>query len=260
MNEALLAGVIGLAAGSTLVVGALSAWLFRIPDAVVAGVMAFGAGVLISALAYELVAEANRTGGLGATVGGFLLGALLYVAANALLDRYGADHRRRRVAMSTESAAAAKGKPTSTQAAGAGTAIAVGALLDGIPESLVLGLSVAAGDGFSVPILVAIAISNLPEGLSSSAGMKAAGRTAGYVFGVWGTIAVASGIAAMLGYLFLAAAPAEVIAFVTTIAAGGILAMVCNTMIPEAFEKDRALTGLLVTAGFLAAFVLHELG
>ena len=118
----------------------------------------------------------------------------------------------------------------------------------------------AVGGTFSLPILAAIAISNIPEGLSSSAGMKASKRSARYVFGVWGFITVASGAAALLGYVFLAGGDQRTIAFVTTIAAGGILAMLSNTMIPEAFEEDHALTGLLATLGFLAAFVLHELG
>ena len=250
MGDILLAGGVGLAAGSMLVLGAAIAWVVRVPRAVVAGVMAFGAGVLISALAYELVQEANAVGGLLPTVSGFLTGAIIYVTIDAGLARFGARHRKR----SDDRQAAEKDQ------SGSGLAIAVGALLDGIPESLVLGLSVAGGGKVSVPILAAIAISNLPEGLSSSAGMKASGRSARYVFGVWGTIAAASGVAALAGFVLLAAAPAATIAFVTTIAAGAILAMVANTMIPEAFARDHALTGLFATFGFLTAFVLHQLG
>lgn len=250
MVDALQAGGYGLAAGSMLVVGAFIAWFARVPASVTAGVMAFGAGVLISALAYELVEEANRDGGLFATVAGFFVGALIYVAADALLARYGARHRKRSSDL----------QASEEEQSGSGLAIAVGALLDGIPESIVLGLSVAGGASLSLPIFVAIAISNVPEGLSSGAGMKASGRGARYVFGVWGGIAVASGLAAFIGSLALADASSATIAFVTTIAAGGILAMLANTMIPEAFSRDRSLTGLLTTIGFLTAFVLHELG
>lgn len=250
MGEALLAGGVGLAAGGMLVVGALIAWFVRVPPSVTAGIMAFGAGVLISALAYELVLEASENGGLLATVGGFLVGAVIYVCADMLLARYGAKHRKRSSALQS----------SEDEKAGSGAAIAIGALLDGIPESIVLGLSVAGGGVVSVPILAAVAISNIPEGLSSSAGMKASGRGARYVFGVWVGIAIASGLAALLGTVLLAGASAATIAFVTTIAAGGILAMLSNTMIPEAFDQDHALTGLFATVGFLAAFVLHELG
>jgi ZIP family zinc transporter len=229
----------GALAGSLLLAGAAIAWLVRVPAAVVAGVMAFGAGVLISALAYELVAEAHEDGGLWPTVVGFAVGALVYVGADALVDRRG---RRRE-----------------SEAEPSGSALLIGALVDGIPESVVLGTSVAATGGLSLPIVLAIAISNLPEGLSSSAAMKSAGRGARYVFGVWVAVVAVSTVAALLGYLLLRDAPGELIAVITTIAAGGILAMVCNTMIPAAFSRDRALTGLLATLGFLAAFVLSHL-
>lgn len=237
---ALIAAGSGLVAGSMLLLGAAIAWLVRVPQGVVAGITAFGAGVLISALAYELVAEAHHDGGLAPTVIGFALGALVYVGADALVRARG---RRRRT----------------TERPG-GTALLIGALVDGIPESIVLGTSVAATGGLSLPIVAAIAISNLPEGLASAAGMKEAGRPARYVFGVWGCVVAVSGIAALLGYLLLRDASAQVNAVITTVAAGGMLAMVCNTMIPTAFARDRALTGLLATLGFLVAFTLSQIG
>lgn len=241
--EALLAGGGGLVAGSMLLIGAVLAWLIRVPPAVVAAVTAFGAGVLISALAYELVAEAHADGGLVPTVLGFALGALIYVGAAALVDARGRRQRR----------------TSGADAPPSGTALLIGALVDGIPESIVLGTTVAATGGLSLPIVLAIAISNLPEGLSSAAGMKAAGHTARYVFGVWGAVAMVSGLAALLGFLLLQGAAPELIAFITTIAAGGLLAMVCNTMIPDAFARDHALTGLFATLGFLSAFTISHL-
>ena len=143
--------------------------------------MAFGAGVLISALAFDLVDEAETTGGLTATVLGFLVGAVAYVLANVALAKRGAQHRKR----------SGDQQPSEEEQAGSGSAIAIGALLDGIPESVVLGLSLLGGNGVGVPVLAAIFISNLPEGLSSAAGMKRGGRSARYVFGVW--IGVARG-------------------------------------------------------------------
>ena len=141
---------------------------------------------------------------------------------------------------------------------GSGTAIAVGALLDGVPESVVLGMTLLGGGGVGVPVLAAIFISNLPEGLSSAAGMKANGRSARYVFGVWGGIAVASGLAGMCGALFLEGAAPETVAVITAIAAGAILAMVADTMIPEAFEKAHLYTGLITTLGFISAFAISR--
>lgn len=212
--------------------------------------MAFGAGVLISALAFELVDEAERTGGLGPTAAGFLAGALLYVGANALLARRGARNRKRSGGQ----------QPSEQEDAGSGAAIAIGALLDGVPESVVLGVSLLSGEGVGVAVLAAIVISNVPEGLSSAAGMKNAGRGAGYVFGVWGGIAAVSGVAALAGYLLLRDASPAAIAVITAVAAGAILAMVADTMIPEAFERTHVLTGLITTLGFLTAFVIQRAG
>ncbi|KUH88168.1 MULTISPECIES: ZIP family zinc transporter [unclassified Mycobacterium] len=242
------AGGWGLVAGAALVLGALIGWAVRVPVRVVAGVMAFGAGVLISALAFDLMDEAERTGGLLATALGFLGGAVAYVAANAALARRGARHRKR----------SRDRQPTEEQASGSGAAIAIGALLDGVPESAVLGISVLGGQGVGLTVLAAVFISNLPEGLSSAAGMKQADRSARYVFGVWGAIAVISGISAMLGYVLLANASPALVAVITAVAAGAILAMIADTMVPEAFEEAHILTGVITAVGFLTAFAIER--
>jgi ZIP family zinc transporter len=255
--DALIAAGSGVVAGSMLLVGAVIAWFFKVPPGVIASVTAFGAGVLISALAYELVAEAHADGGLVPTVLGFALGAVIYVGAAALVDKRGGRLRFRPETQATEKGTGQVSPASGTPASG--TALLVGALVDGIPESIVLGTTVAATGGLSLPIVLAIAISNLPEGLSSTAGMKAVGRSSGYIFGVWGSVVAVSGVAALLGFVLLQDAPPELIAFITTIAAGGILAMVCNTMIPTAFARDQAFTGLFATLGFLAAFTISHL-
>ncbi|MBM6398805.1 ZIP family metal transporter [Phycicoccus sonneratiae] len=242
------AGLYGLLAGGTLVVGALLAWFVRVPQPVVAGIMAFGAGVLISALAFDLVDEAERTGGLVPTVAGFVGGAVAYFLANLALARRGARHRKR----------SGDQQPREDEQGGSGAAIAVGALLDGVPESVVLGLTLLGGGGVGVPVLAAIAVSNLPEGLSSAAGMKAAGRSARYVFGVWTAIAVASGLAGLLGCLLLQGASDGTVAAITAVAAGAILAMVADTMIPEAFERTHLWAGLIATLGFVVAFTIDR--
>ncbi|MFG1751156.1 ZIP family metal transporter [Streptosporangium sandarakinum] len=243
------AGLWGLVAGGALVIGAAVAWTVRVPPQVIASIMAFGAGVLISALAFDLVDEAERSGGLVPAMTGFLAGAVAYVAANALLSRHGARHRKR----SGDQQAGESESP------GSGAAIAVGALLDGVPESVVLGLSLLHGGEVGVAVLAAIFISNVPEGLSSAAGMKRAGRGARYVFGVWGGIALASAAAACVGYLTLQNASPALVALITAVAAGAILAMIADTMIPEAFERTHVLTGLITTVGFLTAFVIERL-
>lgn len=252
MNNALLAGFWGMVGGSALLVGAAIGYWARLPQRLIAGVMAIGAGVLISAVAFDLMDEAYARGGFVSTAAGFVGGAAIYTAANIYISRRGAKHRKR------SGAKPSKRQPPASS--GAGLAIAVGALLDGIPESVVIGLSLLDGGVVSSVTVAAVFLSNVPEGLSSAAGMKQAGHGPAYVFGVWGGIAFASGLAAMLGNLALADAPPAVVAGTTAIAAGAILAMLVDTMIPEATEEAHEYSGLITVAGFLIAFILSKLG
>jgi len=250
------AGLWGLLGGSALVLGALVAWFLPLPQRLVAVVMAIGAGVLISAVAFELMDEAYRQGGFAATAGGFVAGGAIYTLANILISRRGARHRKR----SGHEPGASQPQAGNEASGGSGLAIAVGALLDGIPESVVIGVSLVGGGGVSVATVAAVFLSNVPEGLSSAAGMRRAGRSAAYVFGIWIAIALLSGLAALLGNAALADADPAVIAAVTALAAGAILAMIVDTMIPEAFSETHDYAGLITVAGFLAAFVLSKLG
>jgi ZIP family zinc transporter len=131
-------------------------------------------------------------------------------------------------------------------------------LLDGIPESIVIGLSMLQGATVSFVAVIAIFLSNVPEGLSSAAGMKNAQRSALYVFSVWFAIALISGVASVLGYAVFQHFSADIVAATTAIAAGAILAMLADTMIPEAFEVAHDLAGLITVAGFLSAFMLSK--
>jgi ZIP family zinc transporter len=246
----MLAGFWGFVAGAALLIGAGVAWFVRVPPRLIAGIMAFGSGVLISALSFELMDEAFRKGGFAATAVGFLGGAAAYTVANLALARFGARHRKRSGGQ----------QASEQQQSGSGLAIAVGALLDGIPESIVIGLSMLEGGAVSTVAVVAIFLSNIPEGLSSAAGMKKAGRSAAYIFGVWGAIAAASGLAALAGYTVFDGFSPAVIAATTAVAAGAILAMLADTMIPEAFDTAHDFAGLITVAGFLAAFALSKLG
>ncbi|MBB3222125.1 ZIP family metal transporter [Pseudoduganella umbonata] len=240
------AGFWGLVAGSALLLGAAAGYWIRVPQRLIAAIMAFGSGVLISALSFDLMEEAFRQGGFNATAVGFLGGAIVFTVANRVLSSFGAKHRKRSSGRQADE--------------GNGLALAVGALMDGIPESIVIGLSLLKGGAVSTVTVAAIFLSNIPEGLSSAAGMKRAGRSMHYIFGIWGGIALASGAAALLGYTVFQRFPPEVVAATTAVAAGAILAMLVDTMIPEAFEEAHDYAGLITVTGFLAAFALSKLG
>ncbi|KAB1108519.1 ZIP family metal transporter [Micromonospora aurantiaca] len=248
MPEWLEAGFWGLLAGSALLIGAAVGFFASVPRRVTASVMAFGAGVLLSAVSFELIDEAHEQGGLLPVAIGAAAGALLYTAANVLLARHGARHRKR----------SGDEQPSEREKPGSGTAIAVGALLDGVPESVVIGASLLAGGPVSLVTVIAVFLSNVPEGLSSAAGMRQAGRTRRYVFGLWAAIALLSGAASLAGYTLLGGAPPEVLATITALAAGAILAMITDTMVPEAFADAHLLVGLITVLGFLVAFALSH--
>ncbi|MFI6808061.1 ZIP family metal transporter [Streptomyces luteogriseus] len=252
MAEVAQAGLWGLVAGSALLLGAALGYGLRVPQMVIATVMAFGAGVLISAVSFELVGEAYEQAGLAPAAVGTLVGALAYTGGNVWLARRGARHRKR------SGHGRAEGQPSEAEQGGSGMALALGALLDGVPESAVIGVSLLDGGAVSLVTVAAVFISNVPEGLSSSAGMKKAGRGRGYVFGVWGTIAAASTVSAVLGYTVVGSFSPAVIAAVTAVAAGAILAMIADTMIPEAFEDAHLAMGLITVSGFLVSFALSH--
>jgi ZIP family zinc transporter len=249
MPIALQAGLWGLLSGSALLIGALVGWFLPMRRRLVAAIMAFGAGVLISALSFDLMDEAWSLGGLWPVATGFFGGAAFFTLCNQRLAAWGARHRKR-----------SDPELRKTHGRDNGAALALGALIDGIPESIVIGISLLEGGAIGMVAVIAIFLSNLPEGLASAAGMKAEGKSAAFVFLLWGAIALAAGLAALGGYLaFEGVAPAAVAA-VQAIAAGAILAMIVDTMVPEAFEGTQDYAGLIAVSGFLAAFLLSKLG
>jgi len=226
------AGAWGLFAASSLVLGAILSFTGWIHDRPLCLVTAFGSGVLISAVAYDLVEEAVLESATGLSVAaGFVVGALIFYGISSLVERW-------------------------TRGSTEGTGILIGAALDGIPESVVLGASLLAGGGVSVAVLAAIFISNLPEGLSSSTGLTAAGHGRGRIIGAWLVIAAVSSLVAAISYGALGGASGDVIAFMEAFAAGAILTMLADDMIPSAYVTGDKLPGLATAAGFAVAALL----
>ncbi len=245
----LQAGFWGFIAGAALLIGAAIGYFIKVPMRLIAGVMAFGSGILISALSFDLMDEAYRSGGLDAAAIGFVSGAVLFTGVNYLLSLKGAKHRKR----------SGEQQPKESESGGSGLSMAVGALIDGIPESIVIGLSMLKGGNVSMVAVIAIFLSNLPEGLSSAAGMKKAGRSKAYVFGVWGSIAIISGLSSLAGFTLFENLSPNIVAASMALAAGAILAMIVDTMIPEAFENTHNFAGLITVFGFIVAFFLTKL-
>jgi zinc transporter, ZIP family len=237
----------GALAGSSLVIGSIIALLFRIPLRVIGLIIGFGAGVLISAVAFDLVDEAaEKSIGQGWTAAGLFAGCLVFFIGDRLIDRLGGGDRKDATGVGDEGG----GNPLS---------IVLGTVLDGIPESMVIGLAIYEGGAVGAAYLAAVFISNLPESISSTSGLLSSGWKKSRILWMWITIALVSGLASLAGYgLFQDSSP-EVVAFVLTFAAGAILTMLANTMMPEAFEHGGKLVGIMVTLGFAVAFTIHLL-
>ena len=259
----LTAALYGLLASSGFLVGMAVGLLLAPPRRVVAAGIAFGSGILVSALTFELMAEAFERGSAPFALGGFLLGALIYVALDVALERLAARSPKREGRDPQDVVPGARAIPeTREQAAVSGTALLVGTVLDGIPENAAIGISlVAEGRGLGLVLLGAVFLSNLPSSISSAVGMRQEGRSRGYIAAVWGAVAVACTLATVAGYALLGGLSPNLIGAMLALAAGGILAMLADTMMPEAFENGGPFVALATAVGFACAFVLsHVVG
>jgi ZIP family zinc transporter len=240
---AVLALTWGLIAASAVFIGAALGWLTRPSARVLAGLMAFGSGVLLSVVAYEIVNDAYEDGGLGATMAGYVIGAVLFTAGLFWLDRAGARHRKR------SNMAVGAGRQ-------AGGVVALATMLDALPESLIIGVNFYNGEMVALATVAAVFLSNIPESLSATTRMRLAGHGAGYVVGVWVGVAIVGALATFGGFLLLRDLSAGEVAFVQAIGGGALLVFVVDTMIPEAFAETHELAGLIAALGFLAGFAL----
>ena len=241
MLEAAFWGFVG---GFALLVGAGIGVALPVPQRVLGAVMAFGAGVLISAVAFDLVEEGFQAAGWWPVTFGLAAGALVFHVGDMIVNRFGGHDRKR---------------STGSQAGGAATAIVLGAVLDGIPESAAVGVTLLGGGGVGIAVVVAVFLSNVPESLSASVGLLRAGHSRRWILGLWLGVALVSAAAAAAGYGLLGGAPPATVAIVKAFAAGAILTMLADTMMPEAFDDAGRFVGLLTSAGFGAAFLLSHL-
>jgi zinc transporter, ZIP family len=237
MGEAFTWGAIG---ASALLIGSLVSYTFEPSQRVIAVVMALGTGVLIGSVAFELIDDALETQTVGWVSLLTLVGAGVFAVGNWVIDRRGGSERK---------------DPTGKQSDGAPLAIVLGSVLDGIPESFVLGLTVIQG-AVSISLLAGILLSNFPEGMASSSGLRAAGWPRKKVVVMWLLVMLVSALSAAAGFVLLDPRSGRTGALVQSFAAGALLAMLADTLLPEAYEVEGVLTGPLVAAGFAISLAL----
>jgi ZIP family zinc transporter len=227
------------------VLGAAAALSFRIGLRAIGLIMGFGAGVLISAVAFDLVEEAiGKASGHGAVLVGIFAGCGVFFGGDWLIDRLGGARRKSAVG---------------GQESDSALAIVLGTVLDGIPESIVIGLTIFQSGAVGAAYLAAVFISNVPEALSSTVGLKASGWRSKRILFMWTVIALVSGIASLVGYSAFRHSSPDTIAFIDAFAAGAILTMLADTMMPEAYEHGGKLVGVVTTLGFAVALVIDQL-
>ena len=227
----------GAIAASSLILGALLALARTWRTGLIGFVLAFGAGALISSVAFELAEEGLRIGSPMSVAIGIAVGAMAFFVADRAVDKLGG-----------RGGGASSGLP-----------LAVGALLDGIPEQAVLGIGLAGGKGVSIALLIAIFVSNLPESVGSASDMRSSGKSKQIVIGMWTAVSVVCALSTLGGYAIADVASGELKAGIDAFAAGALLVMLVDSMIPEAKDKAGNTAGLATVLGFAVAAALSNL-
>jgi ZIP family zinc transporter len=245
----------GFVASIPLIIGSVVALFVSLPKSIIAAIMAFGSGVLVAALSFSLMEEAfNLSQSIPSVAIGFILGGISYSAANRILDKKSKDDSSVRDRKRSHGENSGGGKSTS------GLSLLVGSIMDNIPENMALGISLVTGGAVNVVLIAAIFISNFPEGLASTHGMKANGRSKKYILFLWSIAVVIGTISTAIGFAVLSKTSPAIISVAISFAAGAILVMLAESMIPEAFEEGGSKIGLAAMAGFVIAFILGRIG
>jgi ZIP family zinc transporter len=244
VEGAIQAFVWAFLAASALLLGAVGGLVLNVSRTAVGLMLAFGAGALFSAVAFELTVESFEEGGAELFAVGLAAGAVTYFAGNRWLQTRGSARTRATV------------KKRASE--GHGLSIVLGAMLDGIPESVVLGASLLGGGAVSPAFFAAVLLSNVPEGFSAAADLRAEGRSPRWILSLWLAVVLVSAASAALAFLLIDVAGPGV-PLIQAFAAGGLITMLVDTMIPEAFEEGGDLAGLITVLGFALAFLLSAL-
>jgi ZIP family zinc transporter len=232
----------GLLATSSLVLGGVIASRFNLSKKALGVIMAFGAGTLISAISYELIFEAVRLGkGTGFVAFGLFGGALTFFFSDRLIGKFSGANPM---------------DPEAHGSTGLIIPMVLAIILDGIPESIVIGLGIFEGGGVSMAMLAAVFISNLPEAIAGTTGMKAAGWSRFKIQSLWLVIAVVCAAASIAGFSLFSGASDQWLSFINAFAGGAILIMIANSMIPEAYEHGGKLAGLFTVLGFFVSVTI----
>lgn len=242
MNQAIFYGAVS---GLALLVGAFTGIVFKLKRKTISIFMAFGAGVLICALTIGLMENAFIHGGFDAVIIGFLMGGIIYIVGDYIIHYLGG--RKHKIHQHSH-----------LDSSVSGPAITLGAILDGIPESIALGIAIYWGNTLGILMLAAIALSNFPEGLGSISGLSKLGYKKWQMILLWLVVAAVAFVTVILSYTFFHNLDLNTIGILESFAAGAILAMLASTMMPDAYEDGGYSIGLVTVFGFLVAFVLSK--
>jgi ZIP family zinc transporter len=247
------AAALGLAVAASLVLGAAAARV-TLPGRVAAGLTAFGGGLLLAAAVLELVPEARTEAGMWVAGAGLVAGMLAYVGADAWLTR---DDEARMMRRSGQAAAAGAPMAMPKDEVARGESIAAGLAVDGVPESVALGLTAAEGE-IGLALLVGIVVGNLLEAYGAAQPIVAGGRSPRFALGLMSVIAAALWLATVLGATVLAEAPRRAIGLAEAVAAGGVLALIAIAIVPHVFDEVRRWAAAATVLGFVAGFLLSS--
>jgi zinc transporter, ZIP family len=264
----------GFIASIPLVIGCTVALFVSLRKSIIGAIMAFGSGVLVAALTFSLVEEAfSLSQSIPPVVIGFILGGVSYSVSNHILDKKSksgsdavssSDTTNNNITSNKNCAVRKRKRSHGDNAGGgksaSGLSLLVGSVMDNIPENMALGISLVTGGAVNIVLIAAIFISNFPEGLASTEGMKSNGRSKKYILILWSIAVIIGTISTAIGFSVLSKASPFAISVAISFAAGAILVMLAESMIPEAFEEGGSKIGLAAMAGFTVAFILGRLG